>query len=173
MIKRRTILFSGALSALAGGAVWWPRRWRYIVVHHSGGNFGDLEFLRRVHRERQAHDPVDMIPYHFVIGNGNGMRMGEVTETERWGNTIWGAHVRSVDRNLRGIGICLIGNFETHEVPEAQYQALVGLVRTLKAAHNIKDSDVSLHGETPGEQTLCPGRNFPRELFFRDVAEAT
>ena len=34
--------------------------------------------LRQVHRERQPNDPIDAIPYHFVIGNGRGMTDGEV-----------------------------------------------------------------------------------------------
>ena len=168
MIKRRTILAAGA-AGLAAGAFWWPRRWRYIVVHHSGGASGDLALLKEVHRQRQAQDPVDMVAYHFVIGNGRGMEMGEIAETERWQKSFWGAHVAQIDRNLRGIGICLIGNFETAEVPEAQYHALVELVRRLKAKHRIGDERVTLHGKTPGEETLCPGRHFPRERFFADI----
>ena len=40
--------------------------------------------------------------------------------------------------------------------------------RHLMAEHGIAPENVSLHGETPGEQTLCPGRNIPR-LAFRDA----
>ncbi len=169
MIGRRTLLASGT-GALAAGTFWWPRRWRYIVVHHSAGGSGNLDTLREVHRQRQARDPVDMVAYHFVIGNGRGMGLGEIAETERWRSTLWGAHVASLDRNLRGIGICLIGNFETETVPDAQYAALVTLARQLMRDHGIGADRVTLHGETPGEQTLCPGRNFPKARFFADIA---
>lgn len=167
-MRRRTFLLAGLLAA--GGGWWWQARWRYIVVHHSGGTSGDLDFLRRVHRERQARDPIDMIPYHFVIGNGRGMGLGETLPTRRWTYALWGAHVRGRDRNFRGIGICLIGNFEEREVPEAQYLALLDLTRTLMRRHRIEAANVSLHGQTPGERTRCPGRNFPAARFFDEIA---
>jgi N-acetylmuramoyl-L-alanine amidase len=151
---------------------YWASRWRYIVIHHSGGGSGDLELLLRVHRQRQARDPIDEIPYHFVIGNGRGMGLGEVAETGRWQRRLWGAHMsrRNPDRNMRGIGICLIGNFETTQVPEAQFQAALALTRQLMQRFSIPPDDVSFHGGTPGEMTLCPGRNFPRERFIRALA---
>lgn len=171
-MRRRGFLLGGL--ALAGAAVaalvWWPGRWRYIVVHHSAGDFGDVELLRRVHRERFPNERLGMIPYHFLIGNGNGLDMGEIVETERWKNDLWGAHVRGAARNARGIGVCLIGNYDTGEVPGAQYAALVSLVRDLAEAHRIRRDNITLHGETPGEQTVCPGRNFPRARFFQDIA---
>lgn len=168
-MKRRVFLLSAAL-ATALAAFWWPRRWRYIVVHHSAGATGDMALLQRVHRERQPNDPLDIVPYHFVIGNGRGIEMGSIVETERWTRNLWGAHVRGAERNVNGIGVCLIGNFEDATVPEAQYQALLALVRSLMAEHGIRPRGVSLHGQTPGEQTLCPGRNFPTERFFQDIA---
>jgi N-acetyl-anhydromuramyl-L-alanine amidase AmpD len=112
---------------------YWGQRWKYIAIHHSAGNYGNVPFLQRVHRERQPSDPVDAIPYHFIIGNGNGMRMGEIASSWRKKHDIWGAHVskRNRDWNMRGIGICLIGNFENHPVPDPQYTALVTLTRSL------------------------------------------
>lgn len=170
-MRRRTLIFFGLAATLATAIAWLqPRRWRYIIVHHSGGASGDLDLLRRVHRERQPNDPIDMIPYHFLIGNGQGMKLGEVIETSRWRKGLWGAHVRSVARNARGIGICLIGNFETAEVPEPQYAALVDLTRKLMEEHRISSDNVTLHGATPGEQTLCPGKNFPRETFLAAIS---
>lgn len=171
MNRRRFITLSGLGILLAGIPVFWSSRWRYITIHHSGGTYGDIELLRRVHRERQANDPVDEVPYHFVIGNGQGLRLGEVVATGRWRLRIWGAHLSAanIDRNFRGIGICLIGNFETAGVPEAQYEAAVSLTRDLVCRFRISPDNLTLHGHTPGESTLCPGRNFPRERFFRNV----
>lgn len=171
--RRRFLKMAVAGSLLtAFGAWYWPSRWKYIVIHHSAGNFGNIKFLQQVHRKRQASDPIDAIPYHFVIGNGNGMKMGEVASDWRKHNNLWGAHVsgNNSDRNFRGLGICMIGNFEKYAVPEPQYQALLGLCRSLIAEHKISTEAVSGHGLTPGESTLCPGKFFPMSRLLRELA---
>ena len=174
VVKRRNLLkLLGLGTLLAAAPFYWTGRWRYIVVHHSGGAYGDIELLKRVHRERQPQDPIDEIPYHFVIGNGNGMPLGEVAETGRWRKRLWGAHlsVRNIDRNFRGIGICLIGDYEKAQVPEAQLQAAILLTRDLMQRFGISSENVTLHGRTSGESTLCPGKNFPRDRFNKAVSE--
>jgi N-acetyl-anhydromuramyl-L-alanine amidase AmpD len=174
-MNRRSILALAGLGLLASAVpIYWAARWRYIVIHHSGGSYGNIKLLRRVHRERQAKDPIDMIPYHFLIGNGNGLPMGEVVPTRRWDFKIWGAHLsaRNADRNFRGIGICLIGNFDQMGVPEDQFRAAVKLTRELMHRFGIAPAEVSFHGETPGESTLCPGTHFPRKRFMKSVSEA-
>lgn len=173
MDRRKLILTAASVTGLATMAGWyWPRRWKYIVVHHSAGNYGDIRFLQKVHRERQARDPVDAIPYHFIIGNGNGLGMGEVASDWRQDWHLWGAHVsgRNPDRNFRGIGICLIGNFESKPVPEPQYQALVKLTTRLMQEFSISVENVSGHGHTQGESTKCPGKHFPMQAFIRDIS---
>lgn len=173
-MKRRTVLWLLALGVpLIMAPRYWTTRWRYITIHHSGGDYGDVELLRRVHRERQPRDPIDAIPYHFLIGNGNGLPLGEVVETERWRRRLWGAHLsaRNLDRNFRGIGICLIGDFAKGDVPDLQYQAAVELTRGLMQRFGILPENVTFHGETPGESTLCPGKNFPKDRFTAAISE--
>ena len=168
MNRRRFILASSALAAVVlSGSVAWKRRWKYIVVHHSAGGFGAIEFLQQVHRERQPNDPIDAIPYHYVIGNGNGLGMGEVATDWRgdWG--VWGAHVsgRNSWINFRGIGVCLIGDYEENEVPPEQLDALILLTKKLMSKHGITPGRVLAHGRIDGESTKCPGRSFPWEEF--------
>lgn len=176
-IKRRKFLRWGI--ALAGaaaiGGIYWPNRWEYIVIHHSAGNYGNIDFLQKVHRQRQSRDPIDAIPYHYIIGNGNGMKMGEIASDWRQENNLWGAHVsgRNSDRNFRGLGICLIGNFENQVLPEIQYQSLLKLVSRLVQQHNISPQNISGHGLTPGEQTKCPGKNFPMKRLKRELGALT
>ena len=172
MIRRKFLIRSSVLVSLLGlGGFYWANRWEYIVIHHSAGNYGDIEFLQKVHRQRQAGDPVDAIPYHFVIGNGNGLKMGEVASDWRNDYKLWGMHVSSnnLDHNYRGLGICLIGNFEIQEVPEQQYQALVLLTKSLMKQYDIHSKNVTGHGHTKGESTKCPGKNFPMERFKEDI----
>ncbi len=46
-LKRRTFLGLGisAISLSFAGAIYWPNRWKYIVIHHSAGNYGNIEIL--------------------------------------------------------------------------------------------------------------------------------
>jgi N-acetyl-anhydromuramyl-L-alanine amidase AmpD len=172
MNRRKFITSSLVIAGSLTGVGWyWAERWKYIVIHHSAGNFGDIPFLQRVHRERQSTDPIDAIPYHYVIGNGNGLKMGEIASDWRQNFDVWGAHVsaRNHDWNLRGIGICLIGNFENHQVPEKQYAALVKLTNTLMQRYAIKKEHVNGHGLIEGEQTKCPGKHFPFDRFRKDI----
>lgn len=172
MNRRSALALLGSAGLFIISALYWPKRWRYIVIHHSGGAYGDIDLLRRVHRERQPNDSIDEIPYHFLIGNGNGLGLGELVETERWRLHLWGSHVsgRNLDRNLRGIGICLIGNFESTDVPEAQLQAALALTRRLMRRFHIPPERVTFHGRTPGEMTACPGRNFPSRRFLDAIS---
>lgn len=173
MKRRRFLLGSGAL--VVGGAAaafYWPLRWTHIVVHHSAGNFGTIEFLQEVHRERQAGDPIDAIPYHYVIGNGNGLAMGEVASDWREEYSLWGAHVSGNNswQNAFGIGICLVGNFEEADVPDGQFHALVTLTRALMREFDIVPANVGFHGKIEGESTKCPGSKFPYARFEQAIA---
>lgn len=172
--RRRFLLLSslGVAGVMGLGALFPIQRWRYIVIHHSAGQFGDLRFLNEVHRQRQPHDPIDSMAYHVVIGNGNGLALGEVKYGLRWQKGLWGAHVstRNHRYNFFGIGICLIGNYHEHSMPERQYESLVRLVRSLKEAYGIHSSAVYAHGRLDGERTVCPGRYFPYRRFRLDIA---
>ena len=150
---------------------WWTHRWNYIIIHHSAGEYGNIEFLQKVHRERQSKDPLDAIPYHYIVGNGKGLGIGVVKSDWRRDWNIWGMHVsrHNVDRNFRGLGICLIGNFENHGISDKQYRAVVKLTKELMQKYNISVENISGHGYTRGEQTKCPGKHFPMERFLRDV----
>ena len=125
-----------------------------------------------MHRQRQAGDPIDAIPYHYIIGNGNGLGMGEIASDWRNDYKLWGMHVsaRNPDKNFRGIGICLIGNFEKHKLPEEQYQSLLLLTKTLMMKYKIGPNYVTGHGHTIGESTKCPGKFFPMDRFKKEIS---
>jgi hypothetical protein len=165
---KRSLVFAGTLGF---GTMYWKNRWKYIVIHHSAGSFGNIDFLQRVHRQRQGDDPIDAIPYHFIIGNGNGLAMGETAHDWRRQYNIWGAHVsnRNFDYNFRGIGICLIGNFENEKIPPKQYQSLRHLTQTLMSKYDILPENVTGHGMITGESTKCPGRFFPMERLKKEL----
>jgi N-acetyl-anhydromuramyl-L-alanine amidase AmpD len=173
MNRRKFIVTSSLLlgsAAFAGS--YWKNRWKYIVIHHSAGSSGDLPFFKRVHRQRQANDPIDAVPYHYIIGNGHGLAAGEIVSDWRQSYNIWGAHVstNNHDYNFRGIGICLVGNFENNKVPAIQYHSLLRLTKSLMSKYNISHHNVTGHGMIKGESTKCPGKHFPMKAFKADIA---
>ena len=57
-------------------------KWKGIVIHHSGTKMGSAKGMDRVHREERKM--ANGLAYHFVIGNGRGMKDGEVYIGNRW-----------------------------------------------------------------------------------------
>ncbi len=104
--------------------------WKYIVIHHSATRAGSVKAFHKFHT-KQGYGG---IAYHFVIGNGNGMKDGEIQETFRWKQKIAGTHVtvKSWDHNVFGIGICLVGNLEKSPATKAQLKSLNLLITKLK-----------------------------------------
>lgn len=172
-VKRRHVLRKLLAFIVCGAAIsilYKFLRWKYIVIHHSAGNFGNLKLLQRVKYERQG-GVLRMMSYHFVIGNGNGMELGEIAYDNRWRYQFWGAHVsaNNMNLNLRGIGVCLVGNFERYRISEEQYNVLVELTLALMHKYHIPSDRVYLHGKINGEHTRCPGKKFPGQRFYKDI----
>ncbi|MEM8874333.1 MAG: peptidoglycan recognition family protein [Planctomycetota bacterium] len=144
---------------IAVPTAWRPRAtaqpWRYIVIHHSATTGGNARTFDRAHRSKGW----DELGYHFVVGNGHGSRDGFVEVGPRWTKQKHGAHAKTADNryNQRGIGICLVGNFDNKRPTPAQQAALTKLVAYLMHEHNIPASNVIGHRDT--KPTACPGRN--------------
>ncbi|HEY5313161.1 MAG TPA: peptidoglycan recognition family protein [Pirellulales bacterium] len=146
-------------------ASWQPaapaHQWKYIILHHTATESGDVETIDHEHRQRKdtQGNPWLGIGYHFVIGNGHGMADGLVEPTFRWTQQIHGAHAGSRLYNEQGIGICLVGNFVDGEPTARQVAATRELVRRLSTSFDIPVDRVLRHQDISA--TECPGPNFP------------
>lgn len=138
------------------------RTWSYLVVHHSGGASGSAAVFHQAHKDRGW----DGLGYHFVIGNGKGSPDGRIEVGYRWTQQRVGAHAGQRTMNEHGIGICLVGNFETGRPTRRQIESLTRLCRFLAAHCDIGPAGVRRHGEF--RETACPGRNFPRDWTYLD-----
>jgi LysM repeat protein len=135
------------------------RSWEYIVAHHSGVNQGNARIYDRFHRRQMRME--NGLAYHFVIGNGSDSGNGEIEIGDRWLRQLQGGHVRTARINDIGIGICLVGNFEERRPTAAQLSAFTELVTFLKFDFLNGRCKFTVHRDVDGNQTLCPGRNFP------------
>ena len=131
------------------------REWRHIVIHHTASSKDSLDSIHQAHLKRGWEG----VGYHFVIGNGNGMKDGEIEPTFRWRTQMHGAHAGNEEYNQHGIGICLVGNFEETNPSAAQLAAVKKLVGVLKQEYAIKSDKVVGHKTV--KATACPGKNFP------------
>jgi N-acetyl-anhydromuramyl-L-alanine amidase AmpD len=90
------------------------------------------------------------LAYHYVIApDGEVFKCNPVSSNTH--------HARGC--NTKGIGVCLLGNFEVHEPTDAQTRALQQLIGDIRAAMP-QVTKVIGHRQVRGARTACPGRLF-------------
>lgn len=139
------------------------RRWKHIILHHSGTPTGSGKIFDYYHRRVRHME--NGLAYHFVIGNGSESGDGEIEVAERWRRQIQGGHVKSDKFNQNSIGICLVGNFQKTRPTKKQMAAAVELVDHLKNGLLRRRPDLLLHRDI--QETICPGRFFPEKEVHR------
>ena len=145
-------------------------RWTYIVIHHTATHEGNASFIQKLHFQRGFWNGMG---YHFLIDNGTDSKGdGQIEVGPRWAKQMDGAHANADDMNIRGIGICLVGNFSETYVSEKQLDSLVYLVKTLQNRYGIPSDHVIRHSDVKGKNTECPGTHFPWADFKRRLAAA-
>jgi len=159
--------FDPALRKTMTGTAVRSGRWKYIVIHHSGTSMGTMKGMDRYHREERHME--NGLAYHFVIGNGNGMKDGEIEAGARWTDQLDGGHLASEALNKKSVGICLVGNFDETAPTRKQMESLKALTRYLLVRCGLKASVVQTHQEINPISTRCPGKKFPTQTFLREL----
>jgi murein DD-endopeptidase MepM/ murein hydrolase activator NlpD len=162
-------LLSPAVQKAVTSAPVSPRRWKYIVLHHSGAEDGSLKSIDRYHREERHME--NGLAYHFLIGNGNGMGDGEIAVGNRWKEQLDGGHLRSESQNKTALGICLVGNFDKTKPTEKQLRSLENLTRALMKRCGLSVSAVRTHQNINVVHTRCPGSKFPMRAFLAKLKQ--
>ncbi len=137
-------------------------RWQAIVIHDSGTASGSPDTLDEQARSMGLRG----LGYHFVIGNGSGLRDGQIHVGARWLKQSAGAHAAGAKAdwyNRNAIGICIVGNGERRPFTEAQTARLMQLVDALMRECKIPADRVYLHSQIA--DTPSPGRFFPEAGF--------
>ena len=143
-----------------------PREWKYVVLHHTATETGSVESIDAAHKLRKDANgnPWRGIGYHFLIGNGHGMKDGGVAATFRWKDQTDGAHAGNARYNTQGIGICLVGTFDDEPPTPAQMKSLRDLMTTLQTECRIGTDGIVRH--TDIKATACPGKKFPWDTLL-------
>jgi hypothetical protein len=144
-----------------------PGRWEYIVIHHSGVDMGTVKAMDQYHREVRHME--NGLACDFVIGNGSGMRDGEIAVGQRWTKQLDGGHLASEAQNKVAIGICLLGNFDTHQPTRREMGSLRSLVQALMSRCNLTPRAVKTHQQINIVRTRCPGAKFPASSFLESL----
>ena len=142
------------------------RDWKYVVIHHSASDSGNAARFDKNHREIRHWE--NGLGYHFVIGNGRGSGDGQIEIGNRWIKQIDGAHANVHEYNHFGVGICLVGNFNTTNPTANQMTSLITLAKYLQERCRIPSEKIVLHRSV--RETECPGRNFPYYKLLAEIA---
>lgn len=145
------------------------REWKYVVLHHTATEAGSVESIDAAHKLRKDANgnPWRGIGYHFLIGNGHGMKDGEVAATFRWKDQTDGAHAGNAQYNTQGIGICLVGNFDEEPPTPAQMKSLRDLMTALRTECRIGSEGIVRHADI--KATACPGKRFPWDTLLSSI----
>lgn len=144
-------------------------RWKNIVIHHSGTREGSGKGMDRYHREERHME--NGLAYHFVIGNGHGMRDGEIFVGRRWTDQLDGGHLAIPALNANSLGICLVGDFSRSRPTARQLDALEALCRALMRRTRVTRENVTTHRLIHPRHTQCPGKHFPLSAFMKRLAQ--
>ena len=141
--------------------------WEHLVIHHTASEYSSLERIDRYHRQK-FKDP-EGIEYHFLIGNGKKQARGLI-ELGRWPSQKRSIHLFKPEGAPNAITISLVGNLHEREIHEAQYEALLALIRDLMREYDLGIEAVTTHTRVDGNMTVCPGKHFPYEALIEDLS---
>lgn len=123
----------------------------YIIIHHAALN-GSVENIHSSHTKQGWSG----IGYHFYVRKDGKIYKGRPIDTI-------GAH--TTGQNIRALGVCFEGNYETDSaMPAAQLKAGQELIAYLKTIY--PKAQVKRHKDF--NATACPGKHFP----FDKIKEA-
>jgi len=141
------------------------RKWKYIVIHHSGTSMGNAKIFEYYHRRVRGME--NGMAYHFVIGNGSESKNGEIEIGNRWKKQLQGGHLRSDEQNEIAIGICLVGDFNKTRPNKKQIAALIELITYLRQKQYPQELRFVVHRDINIRPTDCPGRFFPAQAMYK------
>lgn len=122
-----------------------------IRVHHTAGSkYQSFQSIAKYHVEQRGYPE---IAYHVAVNyKGEIFFLNDIEEITY--------HTKG--NNAKGIGIVLVGNYETEEPTKEMIESVKLVSNALCDVLNI--TTISGHKDAKGAKTLCPGKNAYNEL---------
>lgn len=123
-----------------------------IIIHHPE-YYGSVQGLNDVMRNMDF----TMIGYNYYVRKDGSVWKGRpdnVTSGNCYG------------QNNCSLGVCFEGNYDKDkEMPQAQFNAGVDLIKHLKSKYGIKE----VNGHKKYYNTACPGKYFPLDRMLKAI----
>jgi hypothetical protein len=145
----------------------YPTRYKWIVIHHSASSHDNLASIRNFHYQRHGWLEAG---YHLILSNGStNIPTGHLEATNRYLLSSYSMASRNRKYNLRGIHLCVIGNYEDFPPSEIIKSSIASAINLLQKKYRIPDKHILLHRDIG--QTLCPGKHITKEqiLFWKNA----
>ena len=156
---------------------------QYIIIHHSlteDSKTVSWQAIRRHHKDPNGRYKMRDIGYHFGIEMVNDEPEILVGRSLMW---VHAAHCVEMGMNQRGIGICVVGNYDLVEPSPLLWIKLKELIHPLMDIFNIPTKNILGHREVgmmagfdfrKGQYKTCPGRMFDMDRLRVEIdAERT
>jgi len=142
----------------------------YIVIHHSLTKDGATVSWSAIREYHMVTNHWSDIGYHWgveLIGSHYEMIVGRTMNDD-------GAHCKEANMNRKGVGICLIGNFDLSPPPLDQLKAACRLVAWIMDWCGIPQERIIGHRDAGmmngydwkvGQYKSCPGSQFDMDYF--------
>lgn len=134
-------------------------RFSAIVIHHSASSVGNYRSIADFHRKEKGWADA---AYHLILSNGSTeIPLGFLEASGRYRFLTPSAATRSMYYNLRGLHICVVGDYDRRAMPAALKAALADAVHQLQAKYWIRDDKIMFHRDC--SSSSCPGRLVTKE----------
>lgn len=133
-----------------------PRfRFNSIIIHHTASEVDNYQTIRDFHRATPGWRDA---AYHLILSNGKaGVSAGYLEATSRYRFLSYSLGTKNVNCNLRGIHLCLVGNYEAHPISSNLRPTVAHAIRSLQRRYGISDKRILFHG-ADCSPSACPGK---------------
>lgn len=145
----------------------------FIVIHHSATPDGRTFSVPAIWDYHVKVNGWSSIGYHWIldqVGDRMMIVQGRPTDSP-------GAHCKDAEMNTKGIGVCLVGNYDEFPPSDEAIQTLNGFLMWLMRLYKIPVEKVIGHREAqaiggvpPESRKTCPGKSLNMRIYRDQLA---